>query len=276
MIWRQKERRAMKYVAKAIQQYSPDEIFVGFSGGGDSMLCLNLIKKYIPNVKAFHANTGIGIEKTRQFCRDYCKDNGIELVEIRAKEDCGQDYDDFVMEHGFPGAGMHYRMYQRLKERPIAKLHRDYKKKRGNKIMMLTGIRYFESTVRAGYKNSIIDVAGGVVWVNPVYWFTNQEKYDYLKDHNIPTNPVSDVIGMSGECLCGAFASEDERELIRMVEPAAMDRIEKLEKEAWDRGHTWKWHQSPTKYHILEKHGQSNMFRPFCTGCGKREEEFKS
>ena len=78
--WIQKERKGLKYIASAIQEYDPKEIFVGFSGGGDSSLALHLAKKYIPGVKAFHANTGIGIEKTREYVRSQCKEYGIDLV----------------------------------------------------------------------------------------------------------------------------------------------------------------------------------------------------
>jgi len=266
--WKEHEQRFRAIVQNAIDEYQPEEIFVGFSGGGDSLLCLNLAKKYFP-VKAFHANTGIGIEKTRKFCRDYCKKNNIELVEIFAKEDCGQDYDEIVIEHGFPGPAMHYKFYQRLKERPIRELHRRYKKKRGGKIMMLTGIRHDESTIRAGYKNKIVDVIDGVVWVNPAYWFTGQQKYDWLKDHDIEQNPVSKIIGMSGECLCGAFASKGELEQVRMIEPETADRIEQLTKKVKDAGWGWPWYGKPHDSYMLEKNGQQNLF--FCNGCGKKD-----
>jgi 3'-phosphoadenosine 5'-phosphosulfate sulfotransferase (PAPS reductase)/FAD synthetase len=257
----------MKYFTEAYCQYRPAAVFVGFSGGGDSLLCLHLMRKYYP-AKAFHANTGIGIEATRQFCRDYCKKHSVKFVEIRAKEDCGQDYDQMVIEQGFPGPAMHGKMYQRLKERPIRELHRRYKQRRGGKIMMLTGIRYDESQVRAGYKDRIIDVVNGVVWVNPVYFFSGQEKYDWLNDHGIERNPVSEIIGMSGECLCGAFASKGELEMVRLIEPETAERIEALQERVYEAGHRWPWHGKPLKTHILEKHGQQNMF--FCHGCGKK------
>lgn len=261
--------QAKIYINQAIKKYNPAEIFIGFSGGGDSLLCANIVMELYPEAKIFHANTGIGLKKTRQFVRSYCKKKGWDLVEIRAKEDCGQDYEQMVIEYGFPGPGLHHKMYQRLKERCIQKLHRDYKKKRGNKILMATGIRHDESQIRAGYKNSIIDVVGGVVWVNPVYWFSGQDKHDYLKRNNIETNPVSDKIGMSGECLCGAYAHKGELDLIRLVEPETAQYIEELEQRVWDAGWHWGWEQAPSRQAILEKHGQQNMFAPMCVGCTK-------
>lgn len=262
------------YMEKAIKKYNPNEIFVGFSGGGDSLLCADIITNLYPEAKIFHANTGIGLEKTREFVREYCEERGWDLVEIRAKEDCGQDYEKMVLEYGFPGPAMHGRMYQRLKERPVRKLHKRYKGKRGGKILIATGIRHDESIIRAGYKNSIIDEIGGVVWVNPVYWFSAQDKHDYLQKNNIKTNPVSDVIGMSGECLCGAYAHKGELDLIRLVEPETADYIEELQDRVYNAGWKWPWESKPSKALILEKNGQGNLFEPMCVGCGKRNEKF--
>mgnify|MGYP006292295577 CR=1 FL=1 len=272
-----KARRAMKYMVRAIQEHEPDEIFVGFSGGTDSLLCADLLLRHFPEAKIFHANTGIGLSKTRQYVRDICKRKEWDLVEIRAREDCGQDYEEIVMKHGFPGPAMHTRMYARLKERCVRELHRRYKKKRGSKIMLVTGIRHDESRIRAGYKNSIISVNGGVVWVNAFYWFTQQDKYDYIKSRDLEVNPVHKVIGMSGECLCGAYAHEGELDLIRIVEPETADYIEKLQERVMKKW-PWGWEDSMPKWFSALKEGQteafydweeSEYFQPMCVGCGK-------
>lgn len=278
-MFQQKERRAVKYIVRGIQEYNPTEIFIGFSGGGDSLLCAEIVKKYFPKAKIFHANTGVGIKKTRKFVRDYCEKRGWDLVEIKAKEDCGQDYEEMVMEYGFPGPAMHKKMYQRLKERCIQKLHRDYKGGYGNKIMMCTGIRSDESQIRAGYKNRIIDAINGVAWINPVYWFSKQDKYDYLEHHKIERNPVSKVIGMSGECLCGAYAHKGELDLIRLVEPETADYLEELQERVMKK-FPWGWEDRMPKWFKDMKEGQtdaffnwedSEYFQPMCVGCGKTD-----
>lgn len=266
--------KSKEIVREVIEKYDY-EMFVGFSGGTDSMLCLHFMKELGIPFKAFHANTGIGVEKTREFVRDHCKNEAIELVEIRAKEDCGQDYEKMVLAHGFPGAAMHGRMYQKLKERPIRELHRRYKKKRGGKVIIFTGIRHDESRIRSGYANSIIDMVGGVIWVNPVYWFTKTQKQQWLETRSIPANPVSKMLGISGECLCGSFASRSEIDLVRIIEPETADYIENLERRVWEAGFHWRWHESPHKTLILEQKGQMPLIprsqQFMCVGCTKNE-----
>lgn len=280
---KQKIRRAMKYLAKAILEYSPDQVFVGFSGGTDSLICADLTMKYYPDAKIFHANTGIGLTKTRNYVRDICMKRGWDLIEIRAKEDCGQDYEQMVLDYGFPGPAMHRKMYQRLKERCTEELHRRYKKKRGNKIMLVTGIRHDESQVRAGYANSIIDKVGGVVWVNAYYWFTKQDKYDYIEENGLWVNPVHKTIGMSGECLCGAYAHKGELDLIRLVEPETADYIEDLQKRVMEKW-PWGWEESMPNWFRELAEGQTDAFfewedheyfQPMCVGCGKADDKQK-
>ena len=254
----------------AIDVFSPVKVFVGFSGGFDSLVAAHWAMNNISECEIFHANTGIGIEKTREFVRQTCKNNGWPLSEIRAKEDCGQDYDEFVKAHGFPGPAMHSRMFQRLKERAVWELLRRNKTKRSDNVMLITGIRRDESVRRSGYKYSLIDFTGNILWVNPFYYQSKQWFYDYINHHGLEQNPVSKVLGMSGECLCGAYAHKGEKELIKIVCPDTYQRIKNLEKEVKEHGFSWGWEESPPRQKKCNK--TNDMFMPFCVGCEKVEE----
>lgn len=257
-------------IQDVIERHNPMAFFVGFSGGDDSLVTCHVVKDIIPEAKILHINTGIGIEKTRQYVRDYCDEMGWELVEVRAKEDCGQDYDELVVEQGFPGPAMHTKMYNRLKERCVEHLLRVTKKSYWDKIAIFTGIRHDESSRRARYTGSIIDQRGAAIWVNPLYHWTSDDMYGYREEHNLRRNPVSEILGMSGECLCGAYAQKGELASIRLIEPETADRIEALTKRVWDAGWKWSWEDQPSKYLIREKHGQQNLFQPLCVGCNKK------
>ena len=50
--------------------------------------------------------------------------------------------------------------------------------------------------------------------------------------HDIPRNPVADVLHYSGECLCGANASDGEMEMIATFFPDAAREILRLQKLA--------------------------------------------
>ena len=251
----------------AIHQFRPAKIFVGFSGGFDSLVTTHWMMNNIRGCEVFHANTGIGIERTREFVRHTCDWFGWPLTEIRAKEDCGQDYDEMVIAHGFPGPGHHYKMFQRLKERCVRKLVAMNKTKVSDCVMIATGIRKDESARRAGYKYSVIDHVGSAMWVNPFYYRSREWFSAYIKKHQLPQNPVSKLLGMSGECLCGAYAHSGELALVKMVCPATHDRIRALEARVRDAGHAWGWEEKPPK----KVAASTGKFMPFCVGCEKED-----
>jgi len=266
------EKTPEQIIAEARGTYAPIKWFVGFSGGNDSLTVTHWMMENMPGAVAFHANTGIGVEKTREFVRDTCRDRGWPLIEIRAKEDCGQDYDQLVLERGFPGPAHHKKMYARLKERCVEKLVRDTKKHRMDKVAIVTGIRHDESQVRAGYAGREINRTGAQVWQNPLYWWGKGDFHRYLKANDLQTNPVSDMLGMSGECLCGAFAHKGEKEMIRLVDPGVVDRIESLERQCLAKGMTWGWEQQPPDGGWNPDQGMMDFEaeQPMCVGCGKK------
>jgi 3'-phosphoadenosine 5'-phosphosulfate sulfotransferase (PAPS reductase)/FAD synthetase len=267
-----KKRTANAIVNEAIRTYEPVARYVGFSGGSDSLATVHWMMENVPDCVALHCNTGIGIERTREFVRDTCRDYGWPLVEVRAKEDCGQDYDELVRERGFPGPDMHKKMYARLKERCIEKVVRDSKTHRMDKVLIATGIRHDESRIRAGYAGREINRRGAQVWINPLYWWTGTDMHRYIKEQGLPKNPVSDTLGMSGECLCGAFAHKGEKELVRVIDPSVVDRIERLEAECLARGMTWGWEQRPPEggYNPNQAVMDFEVEQPMCVGCGKK------
>jgi len=220
---------------------------------------------------AVHINTGIGIEQTREFVRGVCADFGWPLIEIRAKEDCGQDYDGLVLERGFPGPFMHTKMYNRLKERGIAKLIRDHKTDLRDRIILVTGVRREESRRRMGTVQPI-NRQGARVWVAPLTHFTALDKNAYLQAHHLPRNEVVDLLHMSGECLCGAYAHPGELDMIAEWFPDEAARIRALEKAVCERGFCWKWDDEGPPQSFTDP-DQLDAFQPLCTDCEHRQLE---
>lgn len=256
-------------VQRAIDEHNPVALRVGFSGGRDSLAITHWMMTHYPETQVFHCNTGIGIERTREFVRQTCKDYGWPLIEIRAKEDCGQDYDAIVKSHGFPGPDGHRYMYSLLKERPIRKLVRDAKAghKRRDCVLIAAGVRHDESVRRMGYGGQEVNRQGGQLWVSPIYWWSADERDAYIRKHNLPINPVSQMLGMSGECLCGAYAHRGEKALVRLVCLETAERIDRLEQETLARGFRWGWEGAPPAGGHDPR--QADMFMPMCIGCEK-------
>lgn len=261
------ERPSPEQIVEAALAHKPVAIFALLSGGDGSLAATHWAMSNVPGCQAAHINTGIGIERTRLFVRETCEREGWPLTEIRAKEDCGQDYDEIVRKHGFPGPASHQFMYAQLKERAIRELVRRQKARRADKVMLLTGICHDDSERRSGYGGKEITFNGAQMWVNHMYWAGKTFLYHYLNSVGIPRNPVAYELGMSGECLCGAFAYKGELKIVRSVDPEIADRIDGLQKMAREAGHHWGWEDRP----MLDRDDQltQDMFQPLCVNCLK-------
>lgn len=264
------ERQTPEQIIETALAYKPVATFALFSGGDGSLAATHWSMNNVQGCQVAHIDTGIGIKRTQDFVRETCSREGWPLTIIRAKEDCGEDYDDFVLKHGFPGPAMHGRMYAHLKERAVRKLVRDNKVSRRDKVMLLTGICHDDSVRRSGYGNSIIDFVGSQMWVNHLYWAGATWLHHYINKVGIPRNPVARELGMSGECLCGAFASPGELRIVKIVCPETGARIERLQEQAKARGVHCVWEEGPPKKRDDDL--TQDMFMPMCRGCLKEPE----
>ena len=231
-----------------------------YSGGNDSTILAHMMRKRADF--AVHANTTIGIEDTRQFVRDTCQAWGLELIERTAP----QSYRDLVLERGFPGPAMHYKMFQRLKERCLEQVRRELVgNPRKERVLFIAGRRRAESRRRANIP--LWEVDGSVIWASPIAMWTKEDMGVYraiaARDGDpVPFNSVSDALGMSGECLCGAFAQDGELDRIRLWYPdtaAEIDRLEADVKAAGIKEPFCRWGHGQGK--PTEKTG------PLCTSC---------
>lgn len=257
-------------IDSAVEKYKPIATYVGFSGGNDSRSVVHWMMNNVPGCRPVHFNTGIGIEATRNYVRETSKAMGWKLIEIRAKEDCGQDYDELVHKYGFPGPDGHRLMYQRLKERCVYELVKRAKvgHRRSDKVLIATGIRHDESFIRTGYAGREVNKVRAQIWANPMYWQSKDERDAYNAASGMPRNPIADALGMSGECGCGAFAQAGELARWRKVDPSFGARVDRLQSECLSRGHTWSWEGRPPRGGYNEN--QLGLFGlPLCVGCEK-------
>lgn len=241
-------------------------VAVLYSGGNDSTTLAHLFRDRADC--AIHANTTIGIEKTRQFVRDTCEAWGLTLHEQKPPREADQ-YRALVLDQGFPGPAHHFKMYQRLKERALREVQRDLVgDPRRERIVFLAGRRRDESRRRAAIPRA--ERVGSAIWVSPLADWTSADLNTYRLEHpDVPRNEVSDLIHMSGECLCGSFATSDERAEISYWFPDAFDEIEELESLIADRPDiapsrkTWGWG--------AHRPGGSTRSGPMCSSCDARQ-----
>ncbi|MCA2216351.1 phosphoadenosine phosphosulfate reductase domain-containing protein [Jidongwangia harbinensis] len=203
-----------------------------FSGGHDSTVLAHLFRSRATH--AVHANTGIGIEATRQFVRDVCAAWGLPLIEKHPPP--GSTYRELVLADGFPGPAKHWKMYQRLKERGLQTAKNELvRQPHQERIVFLAGRRLAESPRRTARAIPELERRKSIVWVSPLRNWTALDLNTYrMRFPECPRNQVADMLHMSGECLCGAFASRDEREQLAAwpIAAEALADIRVLEQDA--------------------------------------------
>lgn len=228
-------------------------VVILFSGGDDSTALAHLFKDRATHVA--HANTGIGIEQTRQFVRDTAAAWGLPLLEKHPRP--GETYQDLVLGRctartgpkagtvvwrGFPGPSGHWMMYQRLKERALDQVRSELvTSPRRQRVIFLAGRRYGESGRRASRFASgqlvSIERRGSVVWASPILDWSKLDLNAYRRANpGVPRNEVAALLHMSGECLCGAFSHPGELDEIAEWFPEAAAQIRDLEQAARDAG----------------------------------------
>lgn len=239
---------AMALLDAAVKEFKPKMVVGLMSGGDDSIPACYVASLHPAFSGILHVNTGIGIEATREHVRWVCANRKWRLWEYKALENVNakgdpdpMSYDNLVIGYGFPGAFGHQLMYSRLKERQLRRFERDMGAlpQNGERILYVSGIRREESARRKN--RDVMRGYGRHAFVCPlIHW--GREDCGYARLYaKIPRNPVSEKIGKSGECLCGAFAHPGELAEIAYWFPEDAQRIRDLEKRVRDAGFPWGW-----------------------------------
>ena len=224
------------------------------SGGNDSTTLAHMFRESATH--AIHANTGIGIAQTHEFVRQTCAGWGLDLIETH-----GESYRDLVLDRGFPGPAMHWKMYTRLKERAIDEARRQLGVARSKTkcVALIAGRRREESRRRAAVP--LWERDGSAIWVSPIAMWTKLDLNTYREMHSVPRNEVADLIHMSGECLCGAFAKKGELEEIGFWFPEVRSQIEALEADVRAAGHP------EPRCRWGHRQGMASMSGRLCSSC---------
>lgn len=259
---------------EAIAIHRPTSVWALFSGGHDSLAATHLASQHPAFSGVVHIATGIGIRETRRFVYETCKAFGWPLRIYRP--DKANRYEQFVLRHGFPGPAQHSRMYQRLKERSVRRHIRSVSTGRRHRVLLVSGCREAESRRRMGTAEPIQRV-GSTVWCAPCVSWETQDQHDYMAAHDLPRNRVKDLLCMSGECLCGAFArGQEELAEIALWFPAAAANIEAIQRKAEAAGVPCKWGERPRAVAPASDPNQLPLPAPsiatMCWSCDRKHE----
>ena len=264
---------AHRIFEQALAEHDPVAVFLLTSGGNDSIVPLHLFRNHPRVTAAAHIDTGIRVPEVEDHVRASCRHMRLKLLIYRASEHTQADgtpdpqlFDEIVKQHGFPGPPQHRIMYAKLKERQIRRLVREHKTERGDRVMLVTGVRKSESRRRMGNVEEI-QRYGGQLWVAPITNWDDDAMTAYRAFYDLPVSDISRKLGMSGECLCGAYAKPGEFARLEQHYPHVAARIRNLEIES---GCPWRWEERPSRKLIDQSTTSEDEFMPLCTSCNAR------
>lgn len=248
---------ARSIVEGAEAEHRPSRRFILFSGGNDSLVLLDVAARHGLADEVVHINTGIGVPDTTEFARRVGSSYDLPFSEWHPPVPFEELCLTLPVLDGLPGPGVHHIIYSRLKERAVEALLRHHRQRRGERFLLLTGVRNAESKRRMGYRDPV-NRKRGQVWVNPLLRWPNEAMAAYRRERDLPVNEVAANLHMSGECLCGAMADQgaerEERALIRFFYPEVDARLTALEQRCKAAGKTYcEWGVKRSRWQATEK-----------------------
>lgn len=260
-----KIEQSNKIIDKALVEHgNATHLFGLFSSGNDSVCSTHLSSTHPAFAGAVMIDTTIAIPEAQEHGRGVADVFGWGLREYRPPA----SYREVVLEHGFPGPGAHRTAYIRLKERCIRQLVSEHKQKHFDRIGLVTGVRLSESARRMGHAKPV-QREGAQLWISPILYWEEKHKVAYMLRHRLPRNPVTEKLGVSGECLCGAFAKKDELGQIAEHYPETAAEIMALQAEARERGVHCVWGTRPPG-----GRKKPSVGGPLCSDCNQRAFDF--
>lgn len=201
------------------------ECYALVSGGKDSLSAAQVMYEHGLLKGCVALETGISTPDWKDFIIKTCKERGwpLEFFSTNA------NYDDLVRKYGFPGPSKHSWFMSYLKGRAI----RQFKKAHPHDPLC-SGVRKAESQRRKIHTKPI-SIWEGVPILAPIYDWTTEETWAFFYKNGFERAPGYSTLQISGDCLCGAFAREEELDAINFHYPEIGKRFCGLQDEIKDK-----------------------------------------
>lgn len=219
-------RRTLLRRMDLVKGISYPKVYALVSGGKDSLTTAQVLHEAGKLEACVALDTSLSTPDWKEFVTATCAERGWPL------EFYGTDplaYDNFVLRYGFPGPSKHSWVMRVLKGRCV----REFRKARPNAILA-SGVRQDESVKRAGSTRPVGQWEG-VPILAPIYDWTTEETWDYFHAHGFERAPAYSTLQISGDCLCGAYAREDEPAAVKYWYPGIWQRFEGLKEAIKDK-----------------------------------------
>lgn len=244
------------------------EVHVGLvSGGQDSTVAAAVAEEKTGLDILVYLDTRTGLESNRRFCEELADHLDLQLWTLRTHV----DYEQRVIENGFPGPSRHSMYYTLLKERQIGKLA-TVAGGRGQdgELHLHTGVRSDESEQRMRRVEAEQSEARWT-WIAPIHDWSKSDCVEYIDEHDLPRNELWSGLGRSGDCFCGAFGNPSEKIDLRAAEEGQhADWIESLEDDVdvSDETARWAWGALSPQERRAVRSEEDDSQMTLCSSCG--------
>jgi phosphoadenosine phosphosulfate reductase len=193
---------------EAIIQYAIEtfpNITFACSFGAEDVVLVDMIQKVNPNIDIFYLDTDFHFEETLQ-TRDTLAERypNIRYVQVKPEittEEQAAQFGDELWKSD-PNQCCNIRKVQ-----PLTKILSQYE-------CWITGIRRDQAPTRANSKKAEYDYKFGLMKFNPLASWTNEDVWNYIRENNVPYNPLHDrnypSIGCT-HCTRQVMPGEDPR-----------------------------------------------------------------
>lgn len=228
------------------------------SGGKDSLTTAQVLDDAGKLAGCVALETGICTPDWKEFVQKTCDEKNWRLQFCKTTE----SYEGFVLKNGYPGPGWHGRIMNMLKGRAI----RVFRKSNPTAVLA-SGVRSDESDRRT------LNTKPVSVWENapvlaPIYDWTTEETWKFFRENFSERSPAYSTLQISGDCLCGAYAREGEKDALEFHYPivgAYLRDLGSAIRENFPNRHEWGWGwKKPIKK-------QSQAERLICVECAPRD-----
>jgi len=179
--------------------------YVCFSGGKDSLVCLDLCAKvWKDDFKVIYVEiTGNTHPECTKYAYRIVDEYGLEMVHLKHDE----DFFEVLEKYGYPSVfwtGSRWCM-NRFKDRPLAKFV-----KNNDVTVVVSGIKQGDSPRRRSWISKAVfegvvlkprKGSWGRIQLIPLYNWEKDDVWVYINEKGLPINPLYKKIGGAGNCL---------------------------------------------------------------------------
>jgi len=209
-----------------VKEYSIRSLVCCFSGGKDSLVATHYVLNELDGFKShdidkhvIYVDTGAMVPGNTDFVKELCEDFGWNLTVLYGK------FFERAKEWGMPTMYRRWCCYE-VKLKPIKKFVRDLNPQRAEVL----GLRQDESARRKkkGYRYVSRDRRNRSWRYLPILDWTEKDVLRYIRKFDLPMAPYY-KLGIKESCLCGAFSSKKEMQIVRAQFPEFFQKFVELE-----------------------------------------------